>query len=236
MQLSRCRRSQAFAAFEADGRLTVEVVQLGPAAFAPPPPPPAGSAPLTAVAAPAQPQPHEPGLELKPSATDYDITTFCCDEGVLQGELPQPGAEPRPSPPPSPETPKRAPRARAPPPPWPGPMEGGEREPASASVAASKDVKRAEAPARLRGAPGRRDKGSAQGDGGMRVPRARARVPACAAEGEALLSELWRLYEAVGRRNGFTECSRAQFQQLLRVAPGVQVRASGSPAQSVLYQ
>ncbi|KAG2437141.1 hypothetical protein HYH02_011397 [Chlamydomonas schloesseri] len=39
----------------------------------------------------------------------------------------------------------------------------------------------------------------------------------------SLVDELWRLYEATGRRNGFTEVTRQQFAQLLEQAPGVKV-------------
>ncbi|KAG2429909.1 hypothetical protein HXX76_010689 [Chlamydomonas incerta] len=56
----------------------------------------------------------------------------------------------------------------------------------------------------------------------LRPPRVSGGAPGSAAA-RALVSELWALYEATGRRNGFTEVTRQQFTQLLEEAPGVQV-------------
>ncbi|KAG2429910.1 hypothetical protein HXX76_010690 [Chlamydomonas incerta] len=56
----------------------------------------------------------------------------------------------------------------------------------------------------------------------LRPPRVSGGAPGSAAA-RALVSELWALYKATGRRNGFTEVTRQQFTQLLEEAPGVQV-------------
>lgn len=49
------------------------------------------------------------------------------------------------------------------------------------------------------------------------------RAPGSAGEADALVAQLWQLYSSTGERNGFVECSRAQFEGLLREAPGVKV-------------
>ncbi|KXZ53753.1 hypothetical protein GPECTOR_6g670 [Gonium pectorale] len=48
-------------------------------------------------------------------------------------------------------------------------------------------------------------------------------TPGSAPEAEALLEQLWGLYEQTGARNGFVECTQQHFKRLLREAPGVQV-------------
>ncbi|GLC34283.1 hypothetical protein PLESTM_000178100 [Pleodorina starrii] len=67
--------------------------------------------------------------------------------------------------------------------------------------------------------------------GAAAAPQLSFVTPGSVAEAEALLDQMWGLYEQTGTRNGFVECGREQFKRLVREAPGVQavvVREGGS--------
>ncbi|GLC69410.1 hypothetical protein PLESTF_000826900 [Pleodorina starrii] len=75
------------------------------------------------------------------------------------------------------------------------------------------------------------------GDATAAPPQLSFVTPGSVAEAEALLGQMWGLYEQTGTRNGFVECSREQFERLVREAPGVQavvVREGGSASGPLL--
>ncbi|KAG2496403.1 hypothetical protein HYH03_005630 [Edaphochlamys debaryana] len=78
----------------------------------------------------------------------------------------------------------------------------------------------------------------AEGSGDPPFPLPPAVAPPTPMRAEALLASMWALYEQTGRRNGFVEVDRAQFELLVRRAPGIQavvVREGGEAGRLLAF-